>query len=97
MEKAGAHLKVETKRATVSASPADAPKSVKEGPSDKLCHDGHGIAQCIHWCCQGCKVILKVNEKLAAKAFHVPDPNCVMDLTHCLEKAAKYNIKKAVK
>lgn len=70
-------------------------------PSGKLawwswdCPEYH---QCIHLCYQGCKVILEANRKLTGMAFRVPDPSVlIMDLTCCLEKAAKNDIKKVVK
>ncbi|KAL1773870.1 Glyceraldehyde-3-phosphate dehydrogenase [Sigmodon hispidus] len=45
------------------------------------------------------KVIPELNGKLTGMAFHVTTPNMsILDLTYCLEKAAKYDdIKKVVK
>ncbi|XP_044539810.1 glyceraldehyde-3-phosphate dehydrogenase-like [Gracilinanus agilis] len=75
-----------------------------DGPSGKLWHDGHGAAQHIIPASTGTamavgKVTPELNRKLTGMAFHVATPNVsVMDLTCCLEKAAKYNdIKKVVK
>nr|XP_034347346.1 glyceraldehyde-3-phosphate dehydrogenase-like [Arvicanthis niloticus] len=75
-----------------------------DGPSRKLWHDGCGIAQNIIPASTGAtkavgKVIPELNEKLTGMAFHIPTPNvCIVHLTCCLEKPAKYDdIKKVVK
>ncbi|XP_075415267.1 glyceraldehyde-3-phosphate dehydrogenase-like [Tenrec ecaudatus] len=70
-----------------------ATQKTMDGPSGKLWHDGRGAAKAVG------KVIPELNGKLTGMAFRVPTPNVsVMDLTCCLEKAAKYDdIKKVVK
>uniref|UniRef100_A0A8C2V2M0 Glyceraldehyde-3-phosphate dehydrogenase n=1 Tax=Chinchilla lanigera TaxID=34839 RepID=A0A8C2V2M0_CHILA len=81
-----------------------ATQKTMDGPCGKLLHDGHGTAQNIIPVSTGTvkavgQVIPELNEKLMSMAFHMPTPNVsVVDLTHFLEKAAKYdNIKKVVK
>ena len=81
-----------------------ATQKIVDGPSGKLWHDGLQAAQNIIPASTGTakamgKVIPELNGKLTGMAFCVPTPNIsVMDLTCCLEKAAKYDdIKKVVK
>ncbi|CAD7677492.1 unnamed protein product [Nyctereutes procyonoides] len=63
-----------------------------DGPSGKLWRDCQGAAQNIIPASTG------ATKALTGMAFCVPTPNVsLVDLTCCLEKAAKYNIKKVVK
>ena len=78
-------------------------KIVDESPG-KLWHDGQGATQNTILASTGVakdvgKVIPEPDGKLTGMAFHVPTPNIsAVDLTRCLEKAAKYHdIKKVVK
>ncbi|OBS77726.1 hypothetical protein A6R68_19885 [Neotoma lepida] len=67
-----------------------------EGHSGKLGGDGPGASKNIIPASTG---VAKAMGKLIGMAFHVPTPNVsIVDLTCCLEKAAKHNdIKKVVK
>ncbi|XP_040819004.1 glyceraldehyde-3-phosphate dehydrogenase-like [Ochotona curzoniae] len=95
MEKAGAHATVHAITAT---------QKTVDSPSGKLWRDGCAAAQNITLASTGAtkavgKVIPELNGKLTGMAFCVPTPNVsVVDLTFCLEKAAKYDdTKKVVK
>ncbi|OBS73167.1 hypothetical protein A6R68_12256 [Neotoma lepida] len=74
-----------------------------DGPSGKLWHDGYAAAQNIIPASTDAakavdKVISELIKQLTGMAFPVPTTSVsVVDLTYCLEKAAKYDTKKAVK
>ncbi|KAM8911999.1 glyceraldehyde-3-phosphate dehydrogenase-like [Lycaon pictus] len=81
-----------------------ATQKTMDSPFGKLWCDGQGAAQNIIPASTGSakvvdKLIPELNGELNGMVFHVPTSNMsVMDLTCCLEKAAKYDdIKKVVK
>ncbi|XP_021076479.1 glyceraldehyde-3-phosphate dehydrogenase-like [Mus pahari] len=81
-----------------------ATQRIIHGLSGKLWGDGRGATQDIIPISTGAakavgKVIPELNGKLTSIAFYIPTPNVsIVDLTCCLEKAAKYDdIKTIVK